>query len=522
MVMTYKVLITDPHTHLIQVKCDISLKKKERELIVYFKQKGKNTELIRFVPSLKNGEMLNFIKTSENQFKIDLPKNCETIKIDYVLFGGSIEPKNLFVLTEFSHLPHDQVFLCVEGMEEEKREVTFDFYQGWSKLNTLLKDISKKRNQFHYTASSQKELFRSSSELGCYESDGFMIQKVPHHLLFQGSFAGKISELKESAIQLLECLGEYTGKLPYQNFKIFTLLNDQIQGHSSYSDGVMIYQKSLRLKTKEGANLWTRILSRGMIESCLLNIFDEEDLGWWRVGLTRYLSDKLVLKHGAITKQQYLKTLEKIMERYLDNPGKKFQTLEDAYQKPGKDLNYHLDIKSKSYLYCLFADLLLHEKGSDLLYVLEGKHPETLLKDQCSKKDFNSFELLYSTSEEVNLNTYLERGGLSYQREKISKLYIGVHLDVIKDRVYIKRIDLDSPAYKAGLCPQDEILAFDGIRVLGKDLKAMSNLESIERLLISRMGNISQIEVQSARKNQGRGKLSYSKEKGAFIQEVAL
>ncbi|MDH5581224.1 MAG: PDZ domain-containing protein, partial [Bdellovibrionales bacterium] len=117
------------------------------------------------------------------------------------------------------------------------------------------------------------------------------------------------------------------------------------------------------------------------------------------------------------------------------------------------------------------------------------------------------------------LNTYLGRVGMELGVSEKNNLNTGLSFKVQDNRVFIDKVLLDSDAYKAGLYVGDEILAIDGIRFLPSDLKTFENLKSCERLLISRFGNISQVELHV--KNSKKSTQLYLREKGEFIQANA-
>ncbi|MFZ8934508.1 MAG: hypothetical protein ACO20H_07895 [Bacteriovoracaceae bacterium] len=517
MPIIYKFNITEPKTHLIQVKMQIPLSKDLSKIRAYLP--SKNSDIIRFSATQEKGRILPHHIDDSSEFTIDLEKGQTSLHIEYSVLGNIIRPGYSWVMTDFSHLNHEQVFMAIEGMENQECEVFFEFYQGWSKLNCGLEDISNKRDVFHYKAQNFAEVIRSTTEIGCYESDGLMLQKTPHHLLFQGPFMEMESNLKQKAQEIFSLLSSYCESFSYPKVKIFSFLNETFQGSYVYQETVMLFQKSLSFRQVEGVNIWAKILSKAAVDLILKNQMGEQSKSWWSLGLRDYLGNKLAFQLGFITEEKYLNKIQMVIESYQSNSGKKFQSLEEASQSPGKDRNYYLDVKAKAQLYCLLADILLYENNSNLFEVLNKNNPEEFLKKKLPQKDFEAFELLYSTCEEINLNTYLSKVGLELLSNDVKKLNTGLKLKVQENRVYINHVELDSEAFKAGLCVGDEILAIDGIRLLAKDLKYFENLGSCQRLLISRFGNISQIDFYV--KSSIAGSKLFYKQKGDFIQAKA-
>ena len=517
MPIIYKLNITDPKTHLVQVKMEIPLPKDKSKIKAYFSSNRIN--VVRFSACQEKGRILSHKIGKELDYHIELEKEQKVLQIEYTILANTIKPFCAWVITEFAHLPHEQVFLAIEGMENIECEVFFNFYQGWSKLNCGLNDISKKRDVFHYRANNIDEVFRATTEIGCYESDGFALDNIEHHLLYQGSFMDTEAILKLKAKEVFQFLYCFCPKLAFSKLKIFSLLNDNYHGSYVYPESVVIFQKSLSFRQENGSNIWATDLGKSAIEIILRHQFGLDNKNWWSLGLREYLGIKLALKLGLISEKKYLQKIQKIIEKYQSNPGKKFQSLEEAIYLNGEDQNYYLDLKSKATLYCFLADILLFQNGADLFEILGESSPKNFLKKRLPKKTFDDFELLYSTCEEINLNTYLGRVGMELGVSEKNNLNTGLSFKVQDNRVFIDKVLLDSDAYKAGLYVGDEILAIDGIRFLPSDLKTFENLKSCERLLISRFGNISQVELHV--KNSKKLTQLYLREKGEFIQANA-
>ena len=71
-----------------------------------------------------------------------------------------------------------------------------------------------------------------------------------------------------------------------------------------------------------------------------------------------------------------------------------------------------------------------------------------------------------STTKEIDLETLCVDAGLKFEWETSTTPWLGIDPDFNGDRVGIKVVTLDGPAYKAGLNAGDEIIAINGMRIL--------------------------------------------------------
>jgi len=74
--------------------------------------------------------------------------------------------------------------------------------------------------------------------------------------------------------------------------------------------------------------------------------------------------------------------------------------------------------------------------------------------------------MMTSTTEDIDLETLCNKAGLKFEWDKSETPWMGMEVDFSGDRVVVKSVILDGPAYKAGLNSGDEIIAINGMRML--------------------------------------------------------
>ena len=123
-----------------------------------------------------------------------------------------------------------------------------------------------------------------------------------------------------------------------------------------------------------------------------------------------------------------------------------------------------------------------------------------IIEDISNKAVRDQFELRISTTEDIDFESYYREIGLEFEWDELGGSYLGVDFKFNGDRVFIEKSHLDGPAYKAGINPEDEILAINGIRFLQAeaDTNEFSKLFKPNKnynFLVSRLGTLLNIEV---------------------------
>ena len=83
-----------------------------------------------------------------------------------------------------------------------------------------------------------------------------------------------------------------------------------------------------------------------------------------------------------------------------------------------------------------------------------------------------------------------------FQESKVP--FLGIDWEYAGDRALVRMVYLDSPAYKAGINPGDEIIFLNGLRFLREDvmeLISLMNVNTSYEFIVSRLGKVERFEV---------------------------
>jgi predicted metalloprotease with PDZ domain len=216
-------------------------------------------------------------------------------------------------------------------------------------------------------------------------------------------------------------------------------------------------------------------------------------LGYVAEGVTTYYGDVMLLRSGVFTEEQYLKTFNENLEKHFNNFGRlnlsvadsSFDTWLDGYKAgvPGRKSS----IYTEGALCAFILDMLIRKNTNNKKSLDDLMR---LLYEEFGKKHRGYSESDYKTAAEkiagIALDDFFENyinGVSSYVPELTTALnYIGYELKTMKKnstvesslgfktqaeggKTVIAAIYPNSPADKAGLSAQDEIIAVNGMRV---------------------------------------------------------
>ena len=497
-----------------------------------------------FEASQANGEVLFHTQLEKGVWEIDLSKSQVKTKQKSFQIYYEAYCKELTVRT--SHIDASHAFLhgpsYLMGLLDTTMEnptIEFRFPPAWSKLSTGLRDISEKRNVFLYTAPDYDELIDSPVEIGCHETDGFEAFGRPHHIANYGEIYPHKNNLKQDMKKIVETVAKhFNNELPYEQYLFLThfvpklfgglehLNSTALQFDGRKLSGKKDYQSYLALVAHEYFHLWNvkRIRPKELGPFDYLNE-GYTTLLWLAEGLTSLMDDLFVYRANLSTLEEYLDVVKGNIETYLNTPGRKYHSLEQSsfnawiklYRPDENSRNSSVSYYLKGGLVFNVLHAYLVEKGSsidDLLRLLwedYKKRPDTgvtkedvyrMVKEIGGEEILNIFSTMVETTEDINFEAAFKKLGCELRFNEGTNPWIGADFEYSGERVFVKSVALDSPAYKAGLNSNDEILFLNGLRFVKEDADKMSSFLSVDQayeLIVSRLNKLQRVEIIPAR-----------------------
>lgn len=547
----YLVEIDKPENHLVKVRFNIEGIDKSK-FKVFLPSWSPGSYLMReyarhirwFNASLSNGEVLYYQQTEKGVWEIDFTKSETKSNERNVCIQYEIYCKELTVRT--SHVDQSHAFLhgpsYLMGLINEQilqPTIEFRFPAIWSKISTSLIEISQKREEFIYTAADYDTLIDCPVEIGCHQTDGLMVLSKPHELAFYGEQYPHQNDLKLDFKKIIETVAKhFDNDLPYERYLFLTHFVPKLYGGLEHLNSTALhfdgrklgnrkdYLNYLSLVAHEYFHLWNvkRIRPK---ELGPFNYLSEgyTTLLWLAEGLTSFMDDLFIYRASLSSLEEYLDIVKGNIETYLGTPGRKFHSLEQSsfnawikLYRPDENLkNSSVSYYLKGGLVFTVLHSLLFEVGKSVddlltsLWLDYKKRPEVgvtredvyrMVKEIGGEEILTQFSTMVETTNELDFDSAFRRLGLELKWVDNNQAWVGAEFEYVGDRVFVKTVLLDSPAYKGGLNAGDEILFLNGLRFLREDSEKINSLVQINKvydLTISRLGKLTKLEIMPVR-----------------------
>ena len=228
-------------------------------------------------------------------------------------------------------------------------------------------------------------------------------------------------------------------------------------------------------------------------------------LGFVYEGVTTYYGDLILARCGVFNAEQFFKEINVRLQKHFDNPGRfnlsvadsSFDTWLDGYNSgiPGRKTS----IYDEGCLTAMMTDLLIRKKTNSnsslddvmkTLYTDFGKknigyteHDYISIVEYISKQPMADFFLdhIYGTEDDEKfINDLFSYAGcelIKKSSSEYSERFFGFKTTMNGKMTLTASIAPDSPAYKAGLGKEDEIIAVN-------EIKVEENIQSILKMLV--------------------------------------
>lgn len=546
MKVSYLVEITDPQLHLVKVSLTAEKSSNSERVELFLPSWSPGSYLmreysrhIRWVRATQgNGEVLWVEQIAKGTWVIDwsqseLKKNEDRFTMSYEIYLHELTVRTSHVDDTHAFLHGPSYLMGLVGGESHP-EIEFRFPPLWSNLSTSLEEVDPKAKNFKYRAETYDELIDCPVEIGCHETDGFMVNGVPHHIANYGVIYPHENKLKEDMQKVVTHVAGVMGEMPFEKYLFITHFAPKTFGGLEHLNSTALQFDGRRLTTKKDYQMYLSLVAHEYFHAWNVKRIRPKELGpfdyrneaytsmlWLAEGLTSFVDDLFVYQAGLSTLEDYLAVVKTNLDNYLSIPGRRFHSLElssfNAWIKlyrpdensKNSTVSYYL--KGGLVFMCLHAYLL--EKGKsvkDLLKMLwedYKKCPETgLKKDQVyamveslgGQDVLEKFQNMVETTEDIDFDSAFKVLGLEIVYQNVASAYSGIEFEFSGERVIVKTVLLDSPAAKCGLNVGDEILALNNLRVLREDVEKWSTQllkDRAYKLTLSRLGKITEAQL---------------------------
>lgn len=548
----YLVQIDKPEHNHVKVTLKLTKPKDKNTLQVFLPSWSPGSYLLReysrnvrwFSASQENGEVLFHNQIAKGTWEIDwsksdLKKVSDKFEVTYEIYGKELTVRTSHIDASHAFLHGPTYLMGVVGETLPDPTIEFRFPASWSKLSTGLRDISENRGSFLYTAKNYDELLDSPVEIGCHETDGFMVHGKPHHIANYGGTYPHTHDLKKDLKKIVETVAaHFENDLPYDDYLFLTHFVPKHYGGLEHLNSTALHFDGRKLSNKKEYQKYLSLVAHEYFHLWNIKRIRPKELGpfdyvsenyttmlWLAEGLTSFVDDLFVYRADLSTLEEYLDVVKGNLDHYFSTPGRRYHSLEQSsfnawiklYRPDENSKNSSISYYLKGGLVFTALHALLMEKGKsvdDLLMLLWQdfkSRPESgvtkedvyrMIRELGGDSVLNEFSMMVETTQEIDFDSIFKKMGCELKWEEKQTPWLGIDWDWNGDRASVRSVVIDSPAHRAGLNAGDEILFLNGYRFLREDAEKIHNLvlnDHNYELIISRLGKLERLEIMPTR-----------------------
>jgi predicted metalloprotease with PDZ domain len=545
--MRYTLSAPEPNDHIIQIELLIVVPEGNNEVLFQLPSwRPGRYELGNFAKNVRsfkafneNDEPLAFRKTSKDCWKVLVADNTTSseIHVKYSYYAAQADAGSCWVDEDLFYINPIHCCLYVPELMHEECTIELDLPGNFVVASSL--ESNAKQWPFRPAANSGKTLTASNyHELvdspilssPSLEHQSYEVEKKQFHIWVHGDFnpdwARLINDFRRFTKEQILMMGsiptdEYhflVLALPYKFHHGVEHLNSTMLAYGPGYDIMKdeLYADFIGLASHELFHVWNVKTIRP--EQMLPYDYTKENysrLGFVYEGVTTYYGDLFLRRCSVFTEDQFFKEISSRLQKHLDNYGRfnlsvadsSFDTWLDGYT-PGIPWR-KTSIYDEGCLIALMCDLIIRRKTNNdkslddvmrTLYEDFGKKQigysehdylsiiENLTNE--STADF-FFDYVYGTEDyEPLLNDLLFHFGCEIKKSTssvASEHHFGFKTSSSNNNTKVTHIAPGSPASKAGLSKDDEIIAVDERKVennLNELLNLFLEIETHPKILL--------------------------------------
>jgi len=484
-----------------------------------------------------SGQALTAEKINKNRWRI-ATSGAREVTLAYRVFSHELTVRNNWVDADFAMLNAAQTFMTLaDETAPREHDVRLELPAGW-KTSVTGMPAARDGQPNHYLAPDFDTLVDSPIVAGNPSVHEFTVAGKPHLLVdvseggvFDGASAARDLE------RIVKADEAFWSGLPYDKYVFFNLLTGT-SGGLEHRNSVMMMATRWSQGTRSAYLDWLSLASHEYFHLWNVKRLRPIELGpfdyehevyprslWVSEGLTDYYGDLQVHRAGLSSRGEYLAQMSAAIRALQTTPGRLTQTAEMAsfdawikqYRPDENTLNTVISYYTKGAVLGFVLDARIRaatREARSLDDVMRlaftrysgarGFTPQQF-RDTASEvagMDLGPwFARALDSTEEIEYSHALEWYGLELRAPAAPfdpPGWLGVKTRVDAGRLIVANVPRGTPAFDAGVNPEDEIVAIDDFRVAADQLD--KRLESYKpgdkvTLLVARREELKRLPV---------------------------
>lgn len=507
----YELRFPEPHTHYIDVSAEFPTRGREAvELFLPVWTPGSYLvrEYMKNVEGLRaedpSGAPLALERTRKNRVRV-MTKGHEHVRLKYKVYANELSVRTSFVDVEGAFITGTTVFFSDPEAMNAPYQVSFAAPPEWPEVKTPLSPEEAQPHRF--VAANYDELVDSPFLVGTSTTVSFELDGIEHEIVSHGDVSRwEHQRAAADVAKLVERQRELWGSLPYPRYVLFNFLTET-GGGLEHMNSSVIMSSGLTMQSESKYRDWLSLVSHEIFHAWNVKRLRPVELGpfdyenevytkslWIAEGVTSYYDDLLVRRAGLFDRKEYYSRLAKTIDRLQGTPGRRVQDLESSsfdawikfYRPDENALNARISYYVKGALVAFVLDAKIRGATKDTkslddvmrrayaLYSGERGYTDAEFREVVREvagtnvRDWLAETL--SSTEELEIDLALAYFGLRFAEPTSPKkklAWIGIGTRTEGERVFVTEVVRDSPAWRAGVSAEDEVLGIGGRRALG-------------------------------------------------------
>ena len=511
----------------------------------YYRIMDYSKDLVNFHASDGAGHTLEWNKTAKNTWHVD-SHNAGTVVVSYDVYAF-----NPFVAASFlddtrGYITPAGVFMHVAGRIQHPVTLRIQPYSGWRTVALGLDPVEGQPNTF--SAPDFDLLYDCPILMGSQEVRSFEVEGVPHSLVIENVANVDHAKIVADLKRMVEAAVSIIGEIPYRHYT-FLAMGTGGGGIEHLTSTAMMFNGA-SLSDPAGYSRWLSFVAHEYfhtynvkrIRPIALGPFDYDkenytDMLWVSEGFTVYYEDLILVRAGLMTHDQYFERVQKNIQHYEDSPGHLVQSAAEAsfdtwikgMNRGEYFSNTTISYYDKGAALGLLMDLKIrNETGNrrsldDVMRALYQKYykerkrgfTDQEFREECDSAAGTPLSEVFeyaNTVKDIDYRKYFGYAGLDIDVAPIAQpgAFLGADTQFQDGNLVISSVEWNSPAQRGGLMAQDQILAFDAMRVSAKSMDELLKIKKAGdkiRVLVSRRGTVREIEVALGQKMESSFKV---------------
>ena len=481
-----------------------------------------------------SGQALTVIKSRKNRWQVTTG-GARAVTVTYRVYGHEMTVRNNWIESGFAMLNGAPTFISMVGGTSRPHEVQIELAAGWKASATALTRGTAANS---YRAEDFDTLVDSPIFVGNPVSREFQVAGKANHLVLEGDAAFfDIDRAAADTQKIVEAAGKVMGgRFDYPYYYMLNLVSDA-GGGLEHKNSFLIMSSRFATRTRRSYLSWLGLVAHEYFHNWNIKRLRPVELGpfdyenevhskslWIGEGFTDYYAGLLVKRAGLSNRDEYLDELADQIEAVQTTPGRLVTSVEMAsydtwikqYRPDENTPNTTINYYPKGAVIAFLVDAHIRRATSDAkslddaMQLAYQRHSGAkgfslgefyqVMSDTAGKSLRKFFATAVETTDELSYEEALDWFGLRFRAvdTRNPRAWIGAGTRSDGGRLVVASVRRETPAHAAGLNVDDEILAFDDVRVRADGLNG--RLEQYRpgqkvAVLVARRDRLTRLEV---------------------------